>query len=100
MYVYHHVSLVPMEVRRGCQIPWNWSYKVVASYHLGAEDQTHVLWKSNKHFGHGAFLERVCHLGQALRIYSLTHLLSPLRFLCVAGITISLLPAPATCCHP
>lgn len=26
MYVWLHVCLVPLEVRRGYQIPWNWNY--------------------------------------------------------------------------
>lgn len=39
------VCLVPAEARIGHQIPWNWSYRVM-SHHVGAGNQTQVLWKS------------------------------------------------------
>lgn len=31
-----HVCAVPMEVRRGHCITWNWSYRQFVSYHVGA----------------------------------------------------------------
>jgi hypothetical protein len=49
MYVYPHVCLVPMEVRRGNGILWNWSYQWlgITMWVLGIEpwssERTHVL---------------------------------------------------------
>lgn len=27
--------LVPLEIRKGDQMPWNWGYRMVVSYHVG-----------------------------------------------------------------
>lgn len=43
-----HVSAVPMEARRGCQILLELELPEVVCYHTGS--QTQVLCKSNPHF--------------------------------------------------
>lgn len=40
MYVYH-VCTVPIETRKGCQVPWSWGIQP----YVGAGNRTPVLWK-------------------------------------------------------
>lgn len=42
----HYVQTVPKKPRRGHQITWDWDYRVVVSYHVGAVNQTRVLGRA------------------------------------------------------
>ena len=41
MYVYY-LHAVAVEVRRGCQIPRDWSQQMVVTHHVDVEKQTQV----------------------------------------------------------